>query len=301
MQVCRLFEMLYLLLENEQMTAPELAKRLEVSVRTVYRDVQTLSEAGVPVYARQGQSGGVSILPGYKISKSFLSRGERAGLLASLQAMAQTGAGEQDTLRKLSALFGADGGGWVRIDFADWTGAQDALLLTIKTAILEQRVLAFDYFAEASTLCGRRVCPIQLWFKGQSWYLRAYCLERNAMRTFKLSRMRSAQLVPGAFPPEAEAAHLYDEPGTDWEQPEYQEVVLRVAPCMAFRALDDFGERSITRLEGGDLLVKTRFPQGAWIASVILGYGAHCEVLGPEALRRSIRETIKKMNEIYET
>ena len=88
MQASRMFEMLYMLLERDKLTAAELAERLEVSVRTVYRDVQALSEAGMPVYADRGKGGGISILPSFKLSKSLLSEAERRSILASLQAAA---------------------------------------------------------------------------------------------------------------------------------------------------------------------------------------------------------------------
>ena len=134
MQISRLFEMLCILLESDRISAPELARRLEVSVRTVYRDAQALSEAGIPVYAQQGQHGGISILPGYKLSKAYLSAAERTELLAALQAMRQTGASGSHALLKLSSLFGPPQDEWVQIDFADWTGTQEALLDTRKPA-----------------------------------------------------------------------------------------------------------------------------------------------------------------------
>ncbi len=104
MSSSRLFEMLYLLLERERMSAPELARRLEVSVRTVYRDAQALCEAGVPIYAERGRDGGLSILPSFKLSRALLSEEDRRELLASLRVMEQTGAGEVESLRRLTAF-----------------------------------------------------------------------------------------------------------------------------------------------------------------------------------------------------
>ena len=145
MQVSRMFEMLYLLLENGRMSAPELARRLEVSVRTVYRDAQALSEAGMPVYAERGRDGGLCILPGHRLSASVLSESDRQGILAALRTMEQSGAGGADTLRRMSAFLGTSAPDWVQIDLSDWSGRQNALLTTLKDAILSQSVLAFDY------------------------------------------------------------------------------------------------------------------------------------------------------------
>ena len=91
MQISRLFRLLYLLLERERIPASELAQTLEVSVRTIYRDVQTLGEAGIPVYAERGRDGGIAILPTFRLNKSMLSAGEKQDMLSALQALASTG------------------------------------------------------------------------------------------------------------------------------------------------------------------------------------------------------------------
>lgn len=293
MQISRMFEMLYILLERERVTASELSERLEVSVRTVYRDAQTLAEAGVPLYTEQGRGGGISILPTYKLNKSFLSDEERRSILAALAATAQAGSGEQEVLDKLKAFFGKSERDWIRIDFADWSGQQSGNIALIRQAILEKRLLAFDYYGESGKMSVRQVCPFLLWFKGQSWYLRAFCLMRNAVRTFKLTRLKRPSFIPGSFPQEALDAAVCDETTADWPAPELVHLVLRVDSCMAFRIFDDFSEQSITRLEDGSFLIDAHFPAGAWIKSVILGYGEHAQVLEPESLRCEIRETLE--------
>ena len=105
MPISRLFRLLYILLERERVPAPELAQTLEVSVRTIYRDVQTLGEAGIPVYAERGRDGGVAILPTFRLNKSMVSAAEKQDMLAALQALASTGASDRETLGKLSAFF----------------------------------------------------------------------------------------------------------------------------------------------------------------------------------------------------
>lgn len=288
MSVSRLFEMLYILLERDRVTAAELSRRLEVSVRTVYRDAQALCEAGVPLYAERGRDGGLSILPGCKLSRALLTEQERSGVLSALRAMQQTGADDGQTLRRLSAFWGNDAPDWVRIDLADWSGTQDALIATIKAAILGHRRLGFDYCGESGIPSAREVCPFTLWFKGQSWYLLAYCLSRGAMRTFKLSRIRRAQMLEGGFPEQAFAAHQSYAPKAAADGTPLVPLVLRVDGCMAFRVLDDFREEEITRMTDGSFLVRTAFPPGAWVISFILGYGGHAEVLEPENIRVAV-------------
>lgn len=135
MPISRLFRLLYILLERERVPAPELAQTLEVSVRTIYRDVQTLGEAGIPVYAERGRDGGVAILPTFRLNKSMVSAAEKQDMLAALQALASTGASDRETLGKLSAFFGGRQTDWVRIDFADWSGARDGLIPALNAHI----------------------------------------------------------------------------------------------------------------------------------------------------------------------
>ena len=300
MQVSRMFEMLYLLLENGRMSAPELARRLEVSVRTVYRDAQALAEAGMPVYAERGRDGGLCILPGHRLSASALSEDDRRAILSGLRAMEQCGAGEADTLRRMTAFLGGSAPDWVQIDLTDWSGRQDALLSTLKDAILSQRMLAFDYYGESGEATARRVCPQRLWFKGRTWYLLAYCLTKNAMRTFKLTRIHRARTLPGEFPPEALAALAAPaQKHSDAAVPQIP-VTLRIDGRMAYRVYDDFDEGEIQRLPDGGFLVETAFPPGAWILSFILGYGEAAQVLAPEALRIEVRAALQKTLALYE-
>ena len=300
MSVSRMFEMLYILLERDRVTAAELAKRLEVSVRTVYRDAQALCEAGIPLCAERGRDGGLSILPGCKLKSALLTEQDRGALLAALRATQQTRADDGQTLRRLSAFLGSDAPDWVRIDLADWSGTQDMLIATLKEAILGRKRLAFDYYGEAGRPAAREVCPFTLWFKGRSWYLHTYCLTRGAMRTFKLSRIRRAHIVEGSFPPEAHAAYSAGAPGEIPGGAPLVPLVLHVDGCMAFRVLDDFREEEITRLEDDGFLIRTAFPPGEWVVSFILGYGGHAEVLAPEEMRLAVREALRSALARYE-
>lgn len=300
MQVSRMFEMLYLLLDNERMSAPELARRLEVSVRTVYRDAQALADAGIPIYAERGREGGLIILPGHRLSRALLSESDRRGILAVLRAMEQSGAGEADTLRRMTAFLGTSAPDWVQIDLTDWSGRQDALLSTLKEAILSQSVLAFDYYGETGAAAARRVCPRRLWFKGRTWYLLAYCLTKNAMRTFKLTRIKRAQIVPGAFPPEALAAIEAPPRKEEAASVPRLPVVLAIDARMAYRVYDDFEEDEITMLDDGGFLVRISFPPGAWILSFILGYGDAARVIAPQSLCDEVCAALKKTLSQYE-
>ena len=144
----------------------------------------------IPVYAERGRDGGVAILPTFRLNKSMVSAAEKQDMLAALQALASTGASDRETLGKLSAFFGGRQTDWVRIDFADWSGARDGLIPALKAAILNRQRLTFDYYNSSGVCAPREVCPIRLWFKSSAWYLLAYCMQKRALRTFKLTRIK---------------------------------------------------------------------------------------------------------------
>ena len=137
--VARQFQMVYLLLEKGRMTAGELAQRLEVSQRTVLRDVDALSAAGVPIYTTQGAGGGVALLPGYVLDRAAFTDEEQRQLLLALQSLpGQEGA---QALTKLSALFRRGQEDWLQVDLSRWGAgdADNAQFRLLKRAVLERQ------------------------------------------------------------------------------------------------------------------------------------------------------------------
>ena len=116
----RLFQMLYILLEKGTVTAPELASRLEISVRTVYRDVEALSMAGVPVFASVGKGGGISLMPGYTFNKALLSDEEQNQILFGIQSLQAADQQVSSLLSKLGGVFKKQNTNWIEVDFSRW-------------------------------------------------------------------------------------------------------------------------------------------------------------------------------------
>ncbi len=117
MQESRLFQIVYCLLEQGQATAPELAEKLEVSVRTIYRDMDALSAAGIPIYAQAGRNGGISLMKDFVLDKAVLSEDEKQEILTALQGLgAAQNKNSSRTLQKLSALFRLDASDWLEVE-----------------------------------------------------------------------------------------------------------------------------------------------------------------------------------------
>ena len=117
----RLFQIVYLLMEKPQMTAKELADIFEVSERTIYRDIDKLTLAGIPIYTNQGKKGGVSILPDYVLDKSVLTTEEKKKILESLNALNEVSLSvDNDSVSKLRSFFGEQYQDWIEIEFSSW-------------------------------------------------------------------------------------------------------------------------------------------------------------------------------------
>ena len=144
MKISRLFNIVYTLMRNENITARELAEKFEVSVRTIHRDIDTLSMAGIPIYASRGRNGGIALLENFVLNKSLLTDKDQLDILSALKSLGSVAPHSEDTANKLSLLFGIKNIDWIETDFTDWNGDQDDKFELVKTAILEQKLISLD-------------------------------------------------------------------------------------------------------------------------------------------------------------
>lgn len=307
----RLVGIIYIILSKGTVTAEELAKQFEVSVRTIYRDVERLSMAGIPVYARKGKNGGISLTERFVLDKMVISGEEQRRILAALASLRETKASEEEEiLQKLGAFFKADVPDWVAIDFSDWSGRRQELFAQIRKAILERRVMEFDYYGQYGEMSRRTVEPVQLLFKEYTWYVRSYCRKRQAMRLFKVLRMKRVELLEETFEPgsriwaeensggQPEAVNEGGD-GAGWEKHREEKVVFQIAGKEAYRIYDRFEEEEIERLPDGDFLITLRCCLDDWVYGVILSFGPSAKVIGPEYVRERIVEKIRDMEKNY--
>ena len=301
MKNSRIFEILYLLVEKRAVTARELAERLEVSERTIYRDVDALSAAGIPVFTQKGQGGGIRLMDQFVLDRALLSQAQQDEILFALQAILATGGGaEEETLSRLTALFRREGTGWLEVDFTDWGSgaAERENFALVKEAILTRRPLSFTYYSSAGARSRRTAEPARLVFKGGCWYLSAFCQKRQDWRVFRLMRMEALTVEEGVCPTRRPPDRLEaPAPGG------YRGVDLRLrfAPSAAWRVRDYFHPREITREEGGCLLVACNFPEDQWLMSFLLSFGSQLEVLSPVYWRDRLAGEIKKSLQLYKT
>lgn len=298
-QVSRLFETVIYLLDHKSATAAELSRHFGVSPRTVYRDIEALSQAGIPIYASQGKNGGIALMENFVLQKSLLNREEQAEILSALQGLqAVSGVQAKSALAKWHAVFGPGGGDWVAVDFSDWSQTRQNELKLIKEGILHRKAIQFTYYGSNGEKTLREAEPLQLWFKDRAWYLKAYCLLRQQERLFKLTRMKDVRLSGGSFPPRP-----LEEPGPAYENNParpWVALTLRLHSSQAFRVYDEFGESQIEKQPEGDFLIHAAYPEDEWVYGFLLSFGPHLTVLSPRHVREILREKLKKMTMLYE-
>lgn len=191
---------MYILLNKKNTTAKDLAEYFGVSQRTIYRDIDTLCLAGIPVYTEKGKGGGISLPPEFVLNKSILNENEQNEILTALQMLSSVKAEETgQTIKKLSVIFNKNIVSWLNVDFSDWSNNNCSLFNDLKTAILEKRMVQFDYYGSSGEKTCRNVEPIQLWFKYKTWYLKGFCLIKQDLRTFKLTRIKDLKLTNKYF------------------------------------------------------------------------------------------------------
>lgn len=299
MQINRLFEIVYLLLDKKGMTAGELAARFGVSRRTICRDIDTLSTAGIPVYTERGKGGGVRLLPDFVLNKSILSDREQNEILSALHSLANIRTGDtEQILRKMSTVFGKTTTNWLEVDFAGWSHEND-FWSDLKTAIAEKRVVAFDYYNQHGDKTARRVEPVQLWFKSKAWYLRAFCLAHQDMRLYKLPRVKNLVVTAEVFAPRDAHEAATDPNAGIYEGRQLLNIKLRIGPERAYRVFEDFYEGMVEKQPDGSFLVTVAWPEDNWLHGFILSFGRHIEVLEPEHLRSTIRDEAQSIADKY--
>lgn len=294
MQESRLFKIIYYLLDKGRATAPELAKRFEVSTRTIYRDIDALSGAGIPVYTEAGRGGGIRLLNDFVLNKALISKSEREKILSALQGLAiLNGGNEMDTLEKLSALFQIPSVNWLEVDFSRWgTKPRDNKKFeTLKNAIIQHRCLKINYAGSYKPINTRVIQPLKLSYKSKDWYLKAYCMYKQDFRLFKLSRIVEWELLEESFIP------MIFPDIQDTSHPSHDKVILLFSKEAAYRVYDEFDINQIQLKENGNLLVTADMPQDDWLTGYLLSFGTQVEIIEPVHLKTVVAT---KAKEIYE-
>jgi len=291
-RINRLLEIVYILFDKKTVTAKELSRNFEVSQRTIYRDIDRLSAAGIPVYTNKGKGGGISLLDNFVLNKSMLSDKEQIDILSSLQGLnALHGPDVEPVLKKLSILFAKNNINWIDVDFSHWGSnyMEREKFNQLKIAILSSNIITFDYINTNNERSKRIVEPMQMLFKEKSWYLKAYCTVKQDFRTFKIIRMKNIELTQQTFTKKEQKAQY-----VEFLNENTITLKLKFSKDVSNRVYDEFCHEAITLNDDGNLNVTVKFPKNEWIYGYVMSFGPWCEVIEPQHIRELIQQRFKE-------
>ncbi len=295
MKIDRLIGILSILLQQDKVTAASLAEKFEVSRRTIERDIEDICKAGIPVVTTSGRGGGISVMEGFKIDRTALSREEMGAILAGLQSLDSVS--ESRRYRQIMDKLSTDGtDGNIIIDLSAWDkSAVSSKIELIKKAMERHETVSFRYFSPDRTE-QREIEPYRLIFQWSNWYAWGFCTKRQDYRMFKLTRMTELENTGEQFEPR--------------EIPEYTcdklrhtkgEISARVRfdSSVKWRIVDEFGADDLTEDKDGNIILEFTWSDIPSFFSYILGFRDSAEILEPEEYREEFAELLKKISEKY--
>ena len=308
MKIDRLVSIIMLLLDRGRIGAQELAELFEVSPRTVYRDIDAINMAGIPVRATPGVGGGFEIMPEYKIDQKVFSTADLSAILTGLSSLSNVVRGDElaGALAKVKSVIPADRVkdielkvNQICIDLSPWLGNGNTqpYLEIIKTALQENKLLDFDYIAHHGKKTALTVEPYQLVLKSNHWYLQGYCRERNDFRLFRLSRMSGLEMREETFTPrqfqkpQLEFADILETMQTRITIRIHKSVMDRVLDYCTYDDLSPDGEEHY--------IVSFPFVENDYHYNILLSFGAQCECLEPPHVRAEMKRKVQEIAALY--
>ena len=310
MKVDRLVSIIMILLEKERIGAQELANTFEVSPRTIYRDIDAINMAGIPVCSVPGVGGGFEIMQKYKIDRKVFSTADLSAILMGLSNLSTMIRGDElvNALAKVKSFIPADRAkdielktNQIYIDLSPWMGNRDIqpYLEIIKTALQESRLLSFEYVDHHGNKTARTAEPYQLVLKSSHWYLQGYCHKRNDFRLFKLSRTSNLQIREEFFTPRD-----YKKPQLDISDivaTMQTEIKIRIHKSVMDRVLDFCAYENFSPDGDEHYIVSFPFIENEYYYDILLSFGDKCECLEPLHIRTEMKRRIHDIATIYES
>ncbi len=306
MKLERMLSIITYLLSHDHVKAKVLADKFEVSIRTIYRDIDTINLAGIPIITRQGLGGGIGIIPEYKLDKSVLTQDELTNIVVGLKGLNSISKDVKikSLIEKLLSIANKgsyiDTGSEVMLDLSPWNKADTlpSMIETLKHAIREKKIVTFTYYSN-DHLMKRQVEPYKLIYKEANWYLYAYCTLRQDFRLFKVRRIRDLYQIDYSFDAktiEIESIH-WDIRSDDKD---VFSIVLAFNKSLQDQIYDFFGADNYEFLEDQRIKVTFQMNLCPWLYGFLLSFGDQVEIIEPPKLRDKIRNMAIDISKLYQ-
>lgn len=308
MKIDRLVGIIMVLLDKKRAGAQELAEMFEVSPRTIYRDIDTISMAGIPVHSTSGVKGGFEIMENYKVDRSVFSSADLSAILTGLSGLSGMMQGNElaSALAKVKSFIPADQAkdievktNQILIDLSPWMGNRNIqpYLEIIKTALQGSKVLSFGYANQQGNETARTAEPYQLVQKNSHWYFQGYCRKRNDFRLFKISRMSNLQMQEEIFTPRD-----YQKPQLDFAdifETIQKKIKIRIHKSVMDMVLDYCAYEDFSPDGDEHYIVSFPFVENDYYYNILFSFGNKCECLEPTHVRAEIKRRIQDIADLY--
>ena len=302
MKLERLISIIFKLLNNEILSASSLADEFQVSTRTIYRDIEAICAAGIPVVSYQGTNGGFGIIEGYKFDRSLIGSYDILNLVTVLSSLSSIFEDKEveHTIERLKMLDTSGNNRSLLVDL-DSHRTEPNSLMDLRKAIHEKRVIRFDYVSNKNEFTSRELEPVHLHYKYRNWYLYGYCRERQNYREFRVSRMMSIILTEKTFfqthEGKEDSTYLVD------NLEGVEDVVIWVNSNSLAGVLDQFQNSAKVMNSDGSMTITLSVYQplhARWLKSILLSFGSGAKVIKPVELQSIIMDEAKKIMKVYE-
>lgn len=282
-------------------TGRELAEHFDVSLRTIYRDIEKMGEAGIPIASTGGKGGGFYLMENYNVNNLFLNSSEMQTLATVVNNLGFLfGKNQQfnDLVLKFESIYGKEKSEYDKFNInMSHFSMEDELkeyLFLINKAIGESKLLEFNYINRKMENMRRIAEPVSISFSGGEWYLVGFCRVKNDYRKFKLVRIRNLKIGINFVKRDIskdEIQRIFDE-GYDKNS---IKVKLKFTNKIGEHLKEYFTKESVKTIGDGSFMVEDFFPHDEGLIKFILSLGKECEVIEPEYLKEETKEYLKKI------
>lgn len=308
MKISRLVSIIIILLQRKKIRASELAEMFEVNIRTIYRDIETISQAGIPIVTHPGPNGGISVMDEYKIESKLFTLSDITELLIGLNSIHSIFSSEEllSTIAKIKGLLPKDDIkdveekiNRIKIDHTPWFDAERTKinLEKIKVAISENKPIYFKYFNRLGEKSERTIEPYRLVLKNSNWYVQGYCTMREDYRIFEISNMSSLYIKKETFSPRD-----FDYNSEDIYFRTNREVItlkLLVDETLIDRMIKYCGKDNVIPYSDDKYICYFPFVEDNYFYNMLIQFGDKCECLEPEHIRINLIKKIENILSIY--
>ena len=304
MKIDRLLAIIFILQNREKVTAAEMADYFDVSVRTIYRDIESLGLTGIPVYAEQGKGGGISLMSNFRLEKRFFLSTELNDLIAAVQEIPEI-TGDLNLEKAVEKMRLLSGTGIdekqedpvISCNFSDSLHPKDKKIMNeLSGMIRSEHRVSFSYKPPEKEASIRTVEPLRLIFLNRNWYLQAWCLKRDDYRLFRISRIHDLKLTNNSFDRSVRMKDL-PSPTANYSPPAAELDLLFLKKDI--QSLKEyFHESDFQETENG-IRIKIRWPVDEWVYRFLMGFGPDLVIISPEEVRDEIAMRHRKASDNY--